>query len=136
MGDVEKKLVQVIVPPRDNGHDGWYAAGRQWRTGTHEAELTDTEIANLSSRPGIVVLLDGKPVREGQVVPQKLTALTPDEETALAAYRASKASSEKPPAAPPVVEQGQPEAEGEPTTVMNPQRTVLGAPSSKEGKRR
>lgn len=89
----KKTKVTVIVPTREGGHSGWFAAGRKWESGQeYNVELTDAEIQNIASRPGMIVQLAGKTVKAVQSVPQSVSpaGLSADEQVLLEKYRAEK----------------------------------------------
>lgn len=93
MGKTHKAT--VVVAAREGGHGGWYDGGRFWRSGEqHEAELTEEEINSLARRPGVVVIVNGKPVKPTDKVGPSTTAvpLTSDELAVVEEHRRKRAT--------------------------------------------
>lgn len=88
------KKVTVIVPPREGGFNGWWAAGKRWEPGQYDnVELEDHEIANLARRPGVLVLMGGKTVKPDESAPSNLQTIqvTGDELQAVEQFRREQA---------------------------------------------
>src|SRR4051812_28529387 len=89
----EKRHVYVSVAQRET-YGGWWAAGRKWEPGQHEADLTLKEIDNLSGRAGVIVVdadsgkAYGKSSKSSVAVSERLSA---DEKLALEDFRRAKA---------------------------------------------
>lgn len=88
----------VVVATREGGHGGWYQSGKFWGAGQHEdVELTQEEVQGLARRPGIVVFINGRPVKptEQSGPPKQAEQVTDDEAQVLAEYRAQRARDAK-----------------------------------------
>lgn len=97
MADDEKAKTHkvVVVVSKREGHNGVWAVGKHFPNESEtELELTDEQIAIVASKPNTVVLKGGR-IAKPSGSPGTALGLAPDEEAALAEYRAAKAKNPK-----------------------------------------
>lgn len=84
-----KQKVRVILGKREGGFAGIWAAKKHWPEGETTIDLTDDEIANVASRPELVVLNASgqRLVADGPSNPAMAESMTQDEMAMLAEYR-------------------------------------------------